>query len=81
MNDFTKEELEFLKWNVRQAAKHNPPIKGSTYVDGFAIMIRKIQSLINNYCEHTHKDYSVGDTRPIAMTHECLKCGKDFAYD
>ena len=28
MNDFTKEELEFLKNSVREHYKNNPPIKG-----------------------------------------------------
>lgn len=52
MNDFTKDELEFLKWCVRQASAHNKPEQGSTYVDGFGSMVRKIQSLIDNYCNH-----------------------------
>lgn len=52
MNDFTKEELEFLKHSVREHYKNNRPIKGSTYMDVWAKMIKKIQSMIDNYCEH-----------------------------
>lgn len=51
MNDFTKEELESLKWCVRQAQAHNRPdnITGMAYIDGFVPMIKKIQSMIDNY--------------------------------
>ena len=47
MNEFTKEELEFLKWCVRQANAHNLPQQGSTYTDGFGSMCKKIQSVID----------------------------------
>jgi len=51
MNEFKKYELEFLKWCVLQAKAHNPPIKGSTYVEGFTDMYEKIKSMIDNYCD------------------------------
>ena len=54
MNEFTKEELENLKWCVRQAQAHNKPkdVTSMAYVDGFVPMIKKIQSMIDNYCEN-----------------------------
>lgn len=52
MNDFTQNELEFLRWCVRQAAKHNPFKKGSTYIDGFASMIKKINEEIEDIKRH-----------------------------
>jgi len=51
MNNFTKEELEFLKSAVREHYKNNRPAKGSTYWNVWADMISKIQSLIDNYCD------------------------------
>jgi hypothetical protein len=52
MNDFTENELEFLKWCVRQAASHNPFKQGSTYIDGFASMIKKINEEIEDLKRH-----------------------------
>ena len=57
MNDFTKGELEILKWCVRQAAAHNPPTQGSTFIEGYTPMIKKIQSLIDNHPENIKKKW------------------------
>jgi len=51
MSDFTKDELEFLKHAVREHYKNNQPIKGSTYMNIWANMIKKIQSMIDTYCD------------------------------
>ena len=51
MNDFTKEDLEFLKDAVREHFKNNPPNKGSTYINVWDEMIKKIQSMIDKYQE------------------------------
>lgn len=75
MNDFTKEEFDFLKWCVLQAKAHNPPIKGSTYIDGFSDMFKKIQSMIGDYCDHINTE-TYSDT-----VIKCMKCSqiKGFA--
>lgn len=73
MNDFTKEELEFLKNSVREHYKNNPPIKGSTYVNVWAEMIRKIQSLIDNYCEHEWDNFYQGSINIGIYCNKCLK--------
>lgn len=52
MNNFTKEELEFLKSAVREHYKNNRPAKGSTYWNVWADMISKIQSMMDEECEH-----------------------------
>ena len=70
MNDFTKDELEYLY----QAIYERP----NTITEKMDSMRDKIQSMIDNYCEHEHKEYAAEDNRPMIMTHECLKCGKDF---
>ena len=55
IKEFTKEELEFLKHSVREHYKNNPPIQGSTYVNVWEKMIKKIQSMIDNYCENENE--------------------------
>mgnify|MGYP001579063669 CR=1 FL=1 len=56
MNDFTKDELE--------------EIKGSLHRDVFSsnTISNKIQSLIDNYCEHKHT------TTDSAMVEFCIDC-------
>ena len=60
MNEFTKDELEFLKHATREHYKNNPPIKGSTYVNIWADMINKIQSIINKKTEQEKCNHSGG---------------------
>lgn len=71
MNDFTKEELEFLKHSVREHYKNNKPIKGSTYINEWAIMIKKIQYMIDSYCDHESYHFEPSDVI-------CDKCGKSL---
>lgn len=71
MNDFTKEELQLLNLSLKVNNAWCPVV--------VAIELNeKIQSMIDNYCEHEHKHYDIGDSRPVIMTHECLKCGKEY---
>ncbi len=68
MNDFTKQELEIIYLDMTIYGKKNvPPLKeGRSHLD----LRNKIQSLIDNYCEHE-------DTcRNCDCTTECNKCGK-----
>ena len=70
MNDFTKEELEFIKHAIREHYKNKAPIKGSTYVNIWADMINKIQSMIDNYCEHE----SSGQVSDVDFVEICTQC-------
>ncbi len=58
MNDFTKEELEIL-WG---ACDQYSPAFG---------MLNKIQSMIDNYCEHEWRCWDDVDN-----THECIICAE-----
>lgn len=73
MNDFTKDELMSLQFCMEVAMGGDSSIR-----DSRKELHQKIQSMIDNYCEHEHKHYSVGDTRPMHMTHECVKCGVEY---
>lgn len=53
MSDFTKEELDFLLWMVNEVRCDHP-------------ISHKLQSLIDNYCEH---DWQKGGVRGY-----CVKC-------
>lgn len=46
MNDFTKEELKSIMYCVKQMKIH---------IDGYNPLKSKIQSMIDNYCEHKNK--------------------------
>lgn len=50
-NKFTKDDLEFLKHAVREHYKNNTPMKGATYTNVWAGMLKKLQYMIDN-CEH-----------------------------
>jgi hypothetical protein len=64
MSDFTKEELESLKFHVDTSLAQDDDTEG--------LMI-KLQFLIDNYCEH---EYS--PTEMLNMPLHCLKCGVKF---
>ena len=64
MNEFTKEELLELK-------------DGLSYLNGFSFSIySKIQSMIDNYCEH---EFSILPAPYFLMM--CAKCDKTFVGD
>lgn len=45
MNDFTKEELNWLRWEIEEGLKYE--------TDNMPFKLRdKIQSMIDDYCEH-----------------------------
>jgi hypothetical protein len=71
MNDFTKEELEELRYCV-------------TFTHGDANgLADKIQSLIDNYCEHKNNVWplytSTGDIPVAGMCYEC-NCAVDRSF-
>ncbi len=68
MNDFTKEELETLKIGLGHVEDRSAENEDT--------LRKKIQSLIDNYCEHQSLDY-VGDV----SGYDCKKCGKRFDYE
>jgi hypothetical protein len=66
MNDFTKEELEDIdtcvfNWNINHKS-----------IDGFQKLRDKIQSMIDNYCEHEDKENIGG------WCWKCTTCGMKF---
>ncbi len=65
MSDFTKEELEAICYDLKR--NENPWQCGET-------IINKIQSLINNYCEHPHELASI-DT-----SSNSYGCGEDIYH-
>ncbi len=70
MDIFNKEDLEFLKHAVREHYKNNPPTKGSTYINIWANMINKLQSMIDNECIHELSTYKAGMTC-VAYCNKC----------
>ena len=65
MNDFTKEELEILSQSTSAWISDF-----SNYPDKLLIIRDKIQSMIDNYCEH--KEYAQNEH----YIKKCSRCGK-----
>ena len=69
MNNFTKEELKFISdyiyLGVRDKKNHELLMR----LDG------KLQSLIDNYCEH---DFQLAWFDGPGGTYKCKKCGEFF---
>jgi len=70
MNDFTKEELEGILEGL-QIIDADPGIRPKIYWEDS--LKDKIQSLIDNYCEHEKIEY-VGDVHG----YNCKRCDKSF---
>lgn len=66
MNDFTKEELQYFLMIMKPFhwLWKNDPIE----------LKNKIQSMIDNYCEHHFKVVLVGK-KSLAAVVQCHKCG------
>jgi hypothetical protein len=71
MNDFTKEELKQisigLSWWFQGC--------GFMQEEEYKPLVVKIQSMIDNYCEHSYR--SVGNHPWL----HCIKCKENFDYD
>lgn len=65
MNEFTKEELEFLLDGIRHWSNQNIP---TPWVFDFR---DKIQTMIDNYCDHNRTQTKLGVT-------VCLDCNRDL---
>jgi len=68
MNDFTKEELVYLlkAWSRGNPIYCNPDLVNDIYI--------KIQSMIENYCDHEPSDKYPNDFK----WQICSKCGRDY---
>jgi hypothetical protein len=69
MNDFTKEELQDLLtaldysgWVTKMNCKNTPSL------------ISKIQSMVDNYCDHKHSQLTSNSEYGIFV--KCVKCKK-----
>jgi len=50
MNDFTKEEFKSLRWGIEYVRERT-----NNRGDAMRGLLTKIQSLIDNYCEHENE--------------------------
>jgi hypothetical protein len=66
MNDFTKEELQIILLDMDTYVEKNTVIKESPSHGKLRL---KIQSIIDNYCEHEWRCWDDEDN-----TRECMKC-------
>lgn len=71
MNDFTKDDLKSLRWAIEQVRERT-----NNRGDAMRGLLTKIQSLIDNYCEHEYHSFT---TFPDFTTGKqmCIKC-KEF---
>lgn len=66
MNDFTKEELEFLWEATRHIGKQGVELNSDIHP---YLLKAKIQSMIDNYCEHEMTQSKINDGLLY-----CVKC-------
>lgn len=64
MNDFTKEELQMLIHGIHLSIDEHTQHR-------YATLYNKIQSMIDNYCEHNRTQTKLGVT-------VCLDCNRDL---
>lgn len=69
MNDFTKEELKEIKDGLRLSLEQ--PHCDSTWAKDTRALKDKIQSMIENYCEHEWKNHCP-ECNPLNIY--CIKC-------
>lgn len=67
MSDFTKKELEYLRWAIKYVRERT-----NNCGDSMRALLSKIELMINNYCDH---EPSYVNHWPIT----CDKCGKELA--
>lgn len=70
MNNFTKEELQGLKNVLLQSREDYPAMHSDQEL---TVTLNKIQSLIDNYCEHDQ-----GYEQDSCMVDICKKCKEIF---
>lgn len=80
MNNFTKEELDLVKGCVLRCKLYD-----KLFIDQFDNLDKsliKLQSMIDNYCEHLNKTsrsaiVSYGSSISVEIN-ECIKCGEFY---
>lgn len=72
MNDFTKKELQLLHEGLSYAARCSVKT-GGVVADILFPIAKKIQSMIDNYCNH---EWMCWDD--VHNTRECMKCGLEI---
>lgn len=75
MNDFTKEELEMIRYSFHETIVRNDPWGNPCLLSMHRTLKDKIQSMIDNYCEHS---WSAVGIHPWL---HCYKCKGNFNYD
>lgn len=72
MNDFTKDELEICKdgieWMLYEGAMPHNKVEANEWRK----VKDKIQSMINNYCEHEN----IGSSSEVNYVYFCRNCDK-----
>ena len=72
MNDFTKEELGDLYAAIRYCYKQHIDLPSDTDIERFSYcLMEKIQSMIDNYCEHPENNICME-----CVSATCEKCNK-----
>ena len=74
MNDFTKEELEYLNSSLHWATGN--PMAAINY-DKYSKLSKKLDSMIDNYCEH---EFIINTNSPYIFM-MCSKCDKIYVDD
>lgn len=72
MNDFTKEELQIILESLVFFNKASCPDHEKSFHEKEKECIKKIQSMIDNYCEHEQMKVDMGDYYEV---YPCKKCG------
>lgn len=72
MNDFTKEELEFILDGTRHWSNQNIP---TPWVFEFK---KKVESMIDNYCEHEELTQKMGNATYFKGV--CKHCNKEKGF-
>lgn len=68
MNDFTKKELIAFEDAMQHRLELHKPQSGASP------LLDKIQSMIDNYCEHQFREYLSG----VTAIRFCTKCNKEI---
>ena len=73
MNDFTKDELKIFHILVARSLRCEPLSQESSIE--FAKLIHKVESMIDNYCEHQWKTNAAPRGFESWNKTECINCG------
>ena len=73
MNDFTKFELQIMLLEMNISIKRNKDLirAAPSYKALMEALMDKLEAMIDNYCEHTNKNYDMDG----GITLVCSDCG------